>query len=481
MRPNLILFMPETVRGDAVFGPAASRARTPAMDALGNEGVAFTRCFAQNPFCTPSRCSLFTGLYPHTHGHRSLLHLLHGHERNLFRDLKEAGYRTIVFGKNDLIRADAAAESFDEWTVRPGLPPRTPWKAPDWYNPGDKRYQAFYLGKREPAPFFDHDSACIESALQVIDEPSDKPFCLFLPLIFAHPAYVAEEPWFSLHDRQAVKPPAPPVPDGKDPLYRVLWDEFGLSRLTEEDFREIRALYYGMISRVDHQLGQLVERLKARGMWDTTALFVFSDHGDFAGDYGMVEKWNCGTDDCLLHVPLIMRVPGRTPAGESRSGLVELLDLYPTILDAAGVAPKHPHYGRSLLADGTRPLPAEGREAVFADAGWSLDETQCGTPMNLVKGGWYEGRNETVSRTPGLRTRRATVRTDRWRYVYWPSGLEQLYDLEGDPDAVVNRASDPDLAPIKESLRARVLEWLLETSDTTPFEPDPRGWPKQGG
>jgi arylsulfatase A-like enzyme len=477
MRPNLILFMPETVRGDAVFGPPDSRARTPVMDALGREGVAFTRCFSQNPFCTPSRCSLFTGLYPHTHGHRSLLHLLHGHERNLFQDLREAGYRTIVYGKNDLITSDAVPQSFDEWTLRPHTP-RSTCPPPPWWNTDDKRYQAFYLGKREPAPFFDYDTACIESALQVIDEPSDKPFCLFLPLSFAHPAYVAEEPYFSLHDRATVKPPAPPVPEGKDPLYKVLWEQFGLNQLTDADFREIRATYFGMISRVDAQLGQLIARLKERNLYDSTALFVFSDHGDFAGDYGMVEKWNCGTDDCLLHVPLIMRVPGRTPAGEARAGLVELLDLYPTILDAAGVEPKHPHFGRSLLAGGTRELPEAGREAVFADAGWSLDEIQCNTPNNLVKGGWYEGRNNTVGRNPGLRTRRATIRTDRYRYVYWPQGVEQLYDLEGDPDALVNRADDPDLATVKRDLRDRILAWLLETSDTTPIAPDPRGWPK---
>lgn len=477
MRPNLILFMPETVRGDAVFGDPAARAQTPCMDALGREGVSFTRCFSQNAFCTPSRCSVFTGLYPHTHGHRSLLHLLHAHERNLFRDLREAGYRVSCFGKNDLVTPEAVPLAFDEWTTRPHTP-KTAAALPPWWHEGEKMYNAFYLGCRGQSPFHDNDSACIESALQVIDEPSDKPFCIFLPLSFAHPAYVAEEPFFSQHDRKAVRAPAPPQLDGKDPLYRVLWEQFGLKDLTDEDRREIRATYYGMISRVDTQLGQLVDRLKAKGLYDSTALFMFSDHGDFAGDYGMVEKWNCGTDDCLLHVPLIMRVPGRTPAGSVRSGLVELLDLYPTILDAAGIAPQHAHYGRSLLAGGMNELPEEGRAAVFADGGWSLTETQCATPDHLVKGGWYEGRNRVVSNNPGLRTRRATVRTERYRYVYWPGGLEQLYDLEGDPDALTNLADNPDLADVKAALRERTLHWLLETSDTTPLIPDPRNFPK---
>ena len=73
-RPNFLLFMPETLRADAVYGPQS--ARTPNMDRLAGEGVAFTNCFAQMAFCSPSRCSMFTGWYTHTLGHRSLLSLL---------------------------------------------------------------------------------------------------------------------------------------------------------------------------------------------------------------------------------------------------------------------------------------------------------------------------------------------------------------------------------------------------------------------
>ena len=102
-RPNLIIFLPETVRGDAVYGDPAHRAHTPNMDRVAQEGVSFTNCFCQAPYCGPSRCSMFTGLYPHTAGHRSLLHLLHNGERNFFKDLKESGYVNVACGKNDLL------------------------------------------------------------------------------------------------------------------------------------------------------------------------------------------------------------------------------------------------------------------------------------------------------------------------------------------------------------------------------------------
>ena len=113
-RPNLLLFMPETLRADAIYGDTATRAQTPVLDRLAGEGTAFTNCFAQVSYCAPSRCSMFTGHYPHTCGHRPLTHLLQAPERNLFRDLKEAGYVTVAYGKNDLLAQDAIPLAFDE-------------------------------------------------------------------------------------------------------------------------------------------------------------------------------------------------------------------------------------------------------------------------------------------------------------------------------------------------------------------------------
>lgn len=473
-RPNLILFAPETIRADAVFGPPAGRAQTPNMNALAQTGVSFTRCFAQNPFCTPSRCSFLTGLYPHTHGHRSLLHLLHAHEHNLLRDLKEAGYYTACFGKNDALAPDAVPLALDEWKPRV-----TPRDKPRFLTPPEPKWEAgFYKGKREPSPCHDSDSAFVDSALNLIAHPPKQPFCIFLPLHFAHPPYTVEEPWFSLHDRAAVTPPIPPHFEGKDPYYPLYYQRTGLAELAESDRREIRAVYWGMIARTDHLLGRIIEQLQMSGLWNQTALFVFSDHGDFAGDYGLVEKWNHGTDDCLLHVPLIARVPGRLEGGRVRAGVVELLDLYATILDAAGVRSSHPHFSRSLLPDGTNPLPQEGRDAAFSHSGYSLSETQCQTPHALVKGGWYEKRNVLHDNQPELRTRRVSLRTPRYRFVYWPEGLEQLYDLEQDPDALINRAPLPEYAPLLRQFRERILRHLLETSDTTPFTHDPRGFPR---
>ena len=93
--PNLLLFMPETLRADAVFGAPENRAKTPVFDQLGERGACFVNCYAQHTVCSPSRCSMFTGTYPHTGGRRTLTSLIQQWDYNLFRDLKEAGYETV--------------------------------------------------------------------------------------------------------------------------------------------------------------------------------------------------------------------------------------------------------------------------------------------------------------------------------------------------------------------------------------------------
>jgi arylsulfatase A-like enzyme len=427
--PNFILFNPETIRADAVLGEPAGRAQTPALDRLAAQGFTFNNCFCQSPFCAPSRISMFTGQYPHTQGHRSLLHLLHAHERNLFRDLKEAGYRTFVFGKNDLMAQDGKDLAFDEYVPR-FKPEPDQLKTPPVE--GTKWHGTFYSGERE-APAKDSDWACIESALQFLAEPHDRPFCLFLPLRFAHPPYVAEEPWFSLHDRGAVKIPLP-APGGKrraygDAMRRVRHAD----RLSEADFREIRATYYGMISRVDSQLQQLLDALREHNLEDDTAVLYFSDHGDYAGDYGMVEKFNSAFEDALIHVPLVMRVPGMQP-GQTSDQLVEMTDLYATVMELAGLEPRHYHFSHSLmpLLRGTAMTP---RDAVFCEAGFHFDEHQA--RVSIPPGNIYEASAKAFE-TPQIRTRVMMVRDQTHKYIYCPGDCDELYNLRNDPGELHN-------------------------------------------
>lgn len=438
------------------------------MDRLAHEGASFTNCYAQAPYCGPSRCSMFTGLYPHTNGHRSLMHLLHQDERNLFQDLKEAGYTNVAYGKNDLLAQDAIPQSFDEVDLRvsPDGPTfmRNPWPE------GHKLHHSFYRGPREGAQHHDMDWACIESALQFLDEDHDDPFCIYLPLVFAHPPYEVEEPFFSMHDRDSLVPRIPTELSGKRAYMQALQPAH-CGDLTEDDFREIRATYYGMVSRVDYQLGRLIDRLKERGLYDDTIIVVFTDHGDYAGDYGMIEKFLAGFEDCLVRAPLIISGPG-VEAGQVHDSLCEMTDLYPTLMDLLDLEPKHYHYGRSLVPL-TEGEVSTHREEVFAEGGYHADEEQFRVP--IPKGSDYELMRQ-INLTTRAARKAAMVRTDRCKYVYCPDDRDELYDLEADPQEIRNVVDSPGYAHVRDEMRERLLRWMLDTGDVLPRDQDPRGW-----
>jgi arylsulfatase A-like enzyme len=471
-RPNLLLFLPETVRGDAIYGPPETRAVTPNFDRLRSEGVSFTQAYSQMAYCTPSRCSMFTGLYPHTHGHRSIWHLLQQGERNLFQDLKEAGYRNVVFGKNDLIASDFASECFDEWATRvqPDLNSTGIVSSPT----AERLNSAMYNGLRE-GECHDGDWALTESALQFLDEDHQQPWCLFLPLSFAHPWYAVEEPYFSMHDRDALPAPIPPVAGEAVRAYRKLYRDFAFPNgIDEADCREIKAVYFGMVSRVDAQLGQILGKLAQRGLDDETIVVALSDHGDYAGDFGMVEKCPYGFEECLLRVPLIFRVPGT--ASREVNALCEMNDLYATLMELTGLEPKHYQLGQSLVP-AINGDPATHRDAVFAEGGRLAEEDHWGIE-GLSPENWYAKRRDIVNQNPHVSLSRcAMIRTRDFSYTYCTNDVDELFDLRRDPDGVVNVALYEDYQEIRTQLRDRLLQWMLESSDTLPLAQGSRQWP----
>ncbi|NOY81512.1 MAG: sulfatase-like hydrolase/transferase [Kiritimatiellaeota bacterium] len=471
-RPNLLLFMPETLRADALYGPRATRAITPNFDRLASGGVAFTNAFAQMSYCTPSRCSMFTGLYPHTNGHRSIWHLLQRGERNLFQDLKEAGYRNVVFGKNDLVTPEFVPECFDEWEtrVRPDAKSVRIVPTPQ----AERLAPAMYHGLRE-GDCHDADWACTESALQFLDEDHDQPWCLFLPFQFAHPWYGVEEPYFSMHDRGALPAPIPPGKLEEKRAYRKTYHEVAFPNgMSEADCREIKAVYFGMVSRVDAQFGRILDKLEERGLDRRTLVVAFSDHGDYAGDYGMVEKCPYGFEDCLLRVPLIFRGPGAGPPRQV-DALCELTDLYATLMDFAGLEPAHHQFGRSL-APAIHGETDTHRDAVFAEGGRLSGEEHWGI-RGLPPANWYAKRAKRVQANPDITLSRcAVIRTRDYQYTYCSNDVDELFDLRTDPDGIENIANRPDSRAVRDNLRERLLNWMLETSDTLPLDQGPRSW-----
>lgn len=473
-RPNIVLFVPDEMRGDTVSlgGKNNSVIKTPNIDRVAREGVAFTNCFTSNPVCAPSRIATFTGQPLHSSGHRSLYQLLEPHEENLFKLLKNAGYEVIWIGRNDLFTKKAIKESVTK-RINMNISAVTSGNLEKMMKlnpyPEDHRLRkSFYFGERTEEQAQDIDYHIINSALEYLDSKHDKPFCLYIALNFPHPPYTVEEPYFSMYDREKIPKPIPSKLEDKPKFMRLMHEKYGLNKLTKDDFKEIVATYYGMISRVDSQFGQIIDKLKKTGAYDNTAIFFFADHGDYAGNYGLTEKWPNAFQECLIKIPLVMKIPGLEVKQPIFDDLVETIDIFPTILKIAGIETKYTHFGKALLPLIKGDLKHH-KDAVFAEGGYDLREPQCfETPVknpDIPMMGIYYDKTNIPEEYPDTVCRSVMIRTILWKMVLRTNGENELYDIQYDPNELNNLYEVQSYEKMKTKLKDQLLNWYLKTSD----------------
>ena len=471
---NIIYINPDEMRADALACYGHALAQTPNFDRLAAQGTRFDQCHVQHTVCTPSRCSFMTGWYPHTRGHRTLWHTLHPDEANTLRYLKEAGYETHWIGKNDLLAPDSFAASVTRVHKVEGG-----GKSQKVFARGEPGFYSFLNGPMDAPP---RDAHAFARAIDLIKarRQSDPPFFLFLATSFPHPIYHVPQPWHDMYNPDDLPPLRPADLEGKPDFHRLIRQYRDLERLDEHVFRKIMAVYLGMTSYVDHLLGQLLDALEESGLDDDTAIFAFSDHGDWAGDYGLVEKWPSGLDDCLTRVPMIVRLPGAVQ-GHVAPEPIECFDIAPTTLEIAGVECRHTHFARSLLPQ-LRGAAGDPHRAVFAEGGYDLHEPHCfeGRPNDHIAGnpdGIYYPKGLQQQEHPASVCRAAMIRTATHKLVRRHRGQREFYDLAQDPRELTNIYDAPAALDVQRQLEDRLLDWHLSTGDVVPWDPDPRGFP----
>lgn len=487
-RPHIIIFNPDEMRWDTMGHMGNEAAVTPALDAFArNEAVSFSNAYCQNTVCVPSRCSFSTGLYPHTTGHRTMGHLLQPFETSLLKELKEAGYYVWSNARNDLVAGEyeGLIESHVTEMYYGGnaKPAPGPVKSAPQGSYGDPEFYSFCNGELkvdEEGKNYTADDEDVDAAIDRILHPVDnKPLCMFIGTLYPHPPYNVEEPYFSAIDRKKLPPRIrAEETEGKAWMLKRLKDYQNLEGMSEEQWDELRSIYLGMCAKTDAQFKRLCDALKEAGIYDDSAIFFLSDHGDYAGDYDVVEKAQNCFEDKLARVPFLIKPPKAwgVDAGVADQ-LVELVDFYATVMDYAGVTPVHSHFGRTLapiVADRQQP----GRSEVFCEGGRNAEEGHCSESVDpKIQNGFrysvmwprYAAQHDDRAHAKG-----AMVRTAEWKYIYRAEGDCELYDMKQDPKERKNLIGDGRYVSVVADLQLRLLAWYQKTADVVPYKKDDR-------
>ncbi len=490
-RPNILLFVADQMRCDSLSHMGNPASRTPNLDSLLEDGVSFRNAYCQNPVCVPSRCSFLTGRYPHTTGHRTMHFLQEPQEPNILRTMKQQGYEVIWIGRNDVIPSNRPKTEFcdefysgsdfenhrddDNLKFAPG--PAVSSEIPEFMKKDN--YYSFYIGKMDQEQAkHTFDWNCVKSALDYLDrkgrEGSEKPFFLYITLSFPHPPYGCEDPWFSSISRDSLPPRRTDVEQlqNKPSMLQGIRSKQQLTGWSEEQYNELRAVYLGMVERFDHQFGLVKDKLKEWNLYDDTSIFVFSDHGDYTGDYGITEKVQNCFENPVSNVPLLIKPASRFPVqpGESRV-LAELVDLPATFAHMAGFTLDYTQFGRSLL-DAVAGAPVH-KDAVFCEGGRIHGETQAMEGGHGPKSPYWPRLSTQCEEGPE-HTKAAMIRMDHFKYVMRLYEKDEFYDLEKDPLELHNAIDLPEYQDQIQNMRMRLLRFYMETGDVVPDRKDPR-------
>lgn len=491
-KPNIFLFVADQMRSDSLHHLGNMASQTPNIDKILNEGVSFENAYCQNPVCVPSRCSFLTGLYPHTTGHRTMHFLQREEEPNILKEMKNNGYEVIWIGRNDVIPGNRLKTEYcDEYydgvsfentrdkisimnTSQHGKKTNITQEMID-----DGRLYSFYMGKlKDGNGYGKTDWNCIQSAIDYIDrkskEKDGKPFFVYCTISFPHPPYACEDPWYSQIDRTKIPIRRPNIQTLKNKasmLYGIQSKQH-LDHWTEEQFTELRATYLAMVSRFDYQLGMIVDKLKETSLYDDTSIFVYSDHGDFTGDYSIAEKVQNCFEDPVSNVPLVIK-PAKQFAVQPRisKALVELLDLPATIADMAGIRLSYVQFGKSLL--NAIAGSETHKEAVFCEGGRIHGEVQCMEKGHGPQSPYFP-RLDTQSSEGPEHTKATMIRMGNIKYTMRLYEKDELYDLDKDPMELENHIDDPAYQTIVYQMKEKLLEYFMSTADYVPMTKDPR-------
>ncbi len=472
-RPNLVVIMTDQQRADITQREGFPLDTTPFLDKLAQEGTWFNKAYTPMPACTPARVSMLTGRYP------SVTHVRTNHnaedvfyQTDLIDVLHQQGYVTALSGKN---HSYLVPEKMDFWFELSHNGGSGEDRSDD-----EKGFDAYLAGLSHRADFnatqFPLETQgpyrAVTKATEWLDTLDDQPFFLWLSFAEPHNPYQVPEPYFSMFPPDTLPPTLSDVSALESKSFKYQWTR-QIGEVAFSDYAEqlprARANYCGMLRLIDDQIKRFFDYLDEKGLRDNTILLVLSDHGDFVGEYGLVRK-GPELPEVLTRVPFMAVGPGIAQSAEPHPAFISLVDVMPTLCEAAGADIPAGVQGRSLLPLLTgQPYPkAEFRSAYaehgFAGLHYTADDPYDPREDGIMAAVGFDELNGW-SQSGTLRM----VRKEDWKLIIDMQGAGQLYHLSEDPVELVNLYDHPEHAAVQQELMTELVIWLLRVQDPLPY------------
>ncbi|MFE6154077.1 sulfatase-like hydrolase/transferase [Streptomyces sp. NPDC057889] len=464
-KPNILFLMTDQHRIDTLGCYGNDVVRTPNLDRIAGDGARLDRCYTPTAICTPARASLLTGLHPFRH------QLLANYEWNsggreelpdglpiLSRELREAGYNVGHVGKwhvgrdrgpeyygHDAEHLPGAVNgtnlpSYLTWLdrtgqVKPKVQDASHGLLPDG-SPGH-----LIAGRLDQPTEASFEQFLTDRALKTLrgyvsdHQDSAKPFYLACQYFGPHLPYLVPDKYYDMYDPADVILPASMAETfaGKPQVQQRYNEYWSADRFSADEWRKLIAVYWGYVTMIDDQIGRLLDVLDEAGLYANTAIMFTADHGEFTGAHRLNDKGPAMYED-IYRIPGLMRVPGAEPTAVRQ--FTSLIDFTATIRDLAGITPDIPGDGQSLLPLVRGEEPADWRQHILAE---------------------FHGHHFPYPQR--------MIRTDRYKLVWNPESVNELYDLDQDPHELLNVYTSPAHRSVRQELSEKLYTELRERGD----------------
>ncbi|WP_223551680.1 sulfatase [Aestuariivivens sp. NBU2969] len=445
-KPNVLFIISDDLTASAVSSYENKACYTPNIDQLASEGIRYTKAYTQYPVCGPSRASLMSGYYPNatkTYGYVSGRENIGPNRKTWSQLFKENGYYTArvskIFHMGVPIDIETGSNGTDDeasWTERFNS------QGPEWKAIGDaelvqnnpdgtierKGGNVMTIVKADGDDLVHSDGKTAEKAIELIKKHKNEPFFLAVGFVRPHVPFVAPKSYFEPYPFEDITMPKKVENDWDDIPKRGINYVTSLNgEMSLEQEKKAVAAYYASVSYMDAQVGKVLQTLKDEKLEDNTIVIFTSDHGFHLGEHDFWMKVSLHEES--VRVPLIIKVPGKTP--QVCHSFVELLDLYPTVAELAGLKYSKHIQGKSLVKTINQPKHSV-RDMAFS----------------VSQGG-----------------KSFLLRNHKWAYIQYnedaSEGIE-LFDMEDDPKQYTNLANNTEytetVAYFKEQLKKKLKQ-----------------------